>query len=238
MRSLSGFCFVLALLSAALPAGADPTVRLSWDTCDPIVPNQDFTGPDVDLLVASATDISGSHIGYALGLIVLAADGAPLPDAWRFDADGCFGADELYADHYAVTKSCPVLITSNPSVGLGVFFDVPGNPPGSLSIRFLMVGDATTASPAVRYTLARIFFDHTRAVAGFGVPGETCGDAEIPVCIYLKEALLYPPDPPPVPMNLENAGITWQGAHFGAGACMAAIPARPSTWGRMKALYR
>jgi hypothetical protein len=238
MKAILLCCLVVVLLPAALPAGADPSVRLSWGSCDPVVANQDFAGPDTYRAVISGTGIAGTYIGFELQLIVLPSDGGPLPDAWRFDAAGCHTPTELDANYYGISKACPRFPGGSFWTGLGAYIDHPGTPPNSLWIYLSLLESAVVTDPATRYALVEVLFDRSRSVVGPGTPGETCGGAEVPVCLYLAEAHLYPPDPPDVPMTLENAGITWQGAHYGDGICSAAIPVQPSTWGRLKALFR
>ena len=85
------------------------------------------------------------------------------------------------------------------------------------------------------YTLGTFVFDHAQSVVGDGDGITTCGGVDRPMCIRLVAGTYLDPS---------GAWITWPidpsliSANAGDAAACLTVPARPATWGAIKAQYR
>jgi hypothetical protein len=160
------------LLAVVASTAYGETVRLSWNSCDPWNRNTNFADPggyDYYKLVISATGCDGPYVGHES---VIETSPSYVPDAWRFDDNGCQTGSQLSISTNALSKVCPafrgggaVAVTS---------YTVDGNARIHLGISFAPF----TPSPTTLYTLWQLTFDHTYSVSGPSNPGEGCGGAE------------------------------------------------------------
>ncbi len=242
IRFLPGMALTTLAVLATMPAGAT-TLDLSWNRCAPIESNFiPGSEPGAISLYASATGQVEPHMGYEVWLLLGDANDV-LPDAWRFDADGCQGPNRLQIDHLppaAAVKTCPSFQGANQSLQIKAFQFAPpalGVPTtlGNLVIANSYPDGVATPDPNLRYFLARYFFDHFESsVEGEGTPGVSCGGFERPVCF-----------------SVFAPRCNWQVANFGAvvpfeigqgfatfrGECKS-VPATNTTWGQIKGQYR
>jgi hypothetical protein len=217
-----------ALALAANAATADPVVRASWGDCAPLVVNQDWSGPGSYVQVFSATGL-----GSGVQTVLIAVEDAALVPAWDF-SDGfnvpvaCHPASAVTLG--ALGTSCPPAAVVETRYARNVYLTRPYR--GGYFVSVTLDPEATH-DPGVRYTLARLAFDHTQSVTGTAGPGQ-CGGAETPLCMsmavlagssfnFLQQ----------VPMEVDY--LKWQG--FSAGQCPLAVPSRATTWGQIKSQY-
>jgi hypothetical protein len=256
--------FVLfnALMFAAAPVVSAQTgpgaglVEISWDRCAPIVPTRFPTaGPIV--FFASVIGHSSPHQRYEIRFL-LRNDDYPhvLPDAWRFDPDGCnagsfqFTGSPAFAE---IPENCPVFVPITVQRVSVARFDLvdpswgfsPGIGTGYLGLSYANGGAGSPNHDAnQRYLLGRFTFDHTWSVSG-PTPddGSACGGLEKGMCVHLFGSHCQWTD---------LTGTTWgfatspqwlvvKGTGSGFGCFVPDFdptPAPASTWGSIKAQYR
>src|SRR5262249_47177909 len=141
-------------VGAALDSGA--YIRLSWGTCSPQVSQQNFQGPGVYTLVASARGVPLPNSGHDTQITIT----PDVPDAWRFDDAGCQGTGRLNLKAEALGADCPAMIGTNPLVITSYYLE-----PGSAGLRLAISYDRMVTDPNQRYVLWKIGFDHTHSVS-------------------------------------------------------------------------
>jgi hypothetical protein len=250
------------LVLSALPAATAPQVDLSWDSCSPLVTaRKPVPGETVVDLYVSVTGLEQAHKGYVANVVftgnspcrqIMAA-----PDAWRFDPEGC-QATLGTISFTAPSKTCPPLHGNAPLLFTVQDFHVDEQ---DLSGAMVAFGAAAypqhvqVPDPNQRYVMMRIRFDLGDAVEGPGEPGLTCGGLETPMCFSLRTGYQYTvqgecgigivgTEVNFVNTSDQQVGIApgqWY-ASFGlepgsSMKCFEFTPARPSTWGEVKARY-
>jgi len=232
----------VTLLFAGSGAGraAATTLDLTWDSCTGPVARTVVPGTFARILV-SALGQAEPHKGYEFSLTVADVDGT-LPDAWRFDAEGCQGPGRISIDHLvpsAVGKTCPSFQGASASFQVKSFTLAgadPDLPPGSglILLRNTYPAGNYSSASTVRYMLGSILFDHFDSVNGTATEPGTCGSLERGVCTAVLPARSFyvTPDDRVVPFTIGNGSVTANG-----GAC-SPVPASSSSWGQIKAVYR
>jgi hypothetical protein len=174
---------------------------------------------------------------YAFELVIdVDVAAAELPAWWRMESGGC-RANGWSADITAAS-SC-----GDPWQGQGVAaFQgwLPGEPGGVARHGRLLIavaaspGTWATLAPDVAWTAARVLLRTNKTL--------TCGGCSTPACLVFNSILLRRlPGTSVETVTLsvpESAGaerISWQG---GSGADCQSVPARRTTWGAVKSLYR
>jgi hypothetical protein len=250
LASAACAAFLFATALSVRVAGAAPgEVSLSWNTCSPIVQDIAATNGTARLFV-SVLGNDDTHSAYAVDVIIGSADRS-VPDAWRFDEAGC-QPTALFSipdrPDAATALVCPAFQGEAASTEVIKHFGMipAGTDYSTASARCVFLNsypDGATSLPGQRYFLAEFRFDHVQSVVGEGVPGVTCGGLETPLCFKL----LTGPD------NLltttkyfslsqqredyfESSANAWVTVNGMAGC--PAVPARPSTWGQIKSVYR
>jgi hypothetical protein len=250
-----------ALARASLDAGpslaqvpplpeAGGFLQLSWDQCAPLVLNKNSAaGPNV--LYASVQGHATEHQAYQVWLLLGDAN-HQLPDAWRFDAAGCNGGFFSFSAQppVALAKTCPGFVPAVTQQFTIPVFQLA--PPGlgyltTLGNAFLAVSypsGSSNADPGTRYHLVGFTFDHTFSTAG-PTPGDlsSCGSFERGMCIFAVPYKCSWLDLAGNEFAFRGVGgtQTTQVVYNGGTPdpnCPGAIPARPSTWGSIKAQYK
>lgn len=86
---LAALGVILSSVSTPLRAGTG-FVRLTWNECDPITQNLNFTGPgQIATLIVSVTGSDHVNRGHRVKVAIRNLAAAGFPDAWRFDDAGC-----------------------------------------------------------------------------------------------------------------------------------------------------
>lgn len=229
----------LALVTCfAASANADGCIRASWNGCDPWVANQDFAGPATYNLVISAIGVSHQNVGTDLNLHIYSGQpGGAVADAWRFDDSGCQTSSQLVTSTAGFSKTCPVLKGLN-SLTI-VNYSINGT--GQADLRLAITYDTFIPSAATRYTLWQLQANHAFSAAGPS-DAEHCGGAEVCEWFYFNQAILLAATGQPenftgcdVPVNVAGQpAASWQASL--AGTCP--VENLPTTWGKVKGLYR
>lgn len=233
----TGFALLAFLAFAGVSQAAIGTVDMSWDSCTG--PVDKTTGsPGVYSIFLTVIGHDEAHQGYDVRIVYGNASNL-IPDAWRFDADGCEGSQLIAQD--INSKACPPFHqNSGHSLQIRkVEFSPPFDPYPTTLIRVLLANvydPVVSVNPGTRYQFERIGFDLTSAVAGTGTPGFTCGGFEQPMCFRLSYASFVTPDFQEKLFNRANPMLAV--SFNGSGVCPGAVPAQPTTWGSLKSQYR
>jgi hypothetical protein len=227
-------CFLAAPVLGIPDAHAVPTGRLSWDDCDPVVTNKNWSGPGTYVIVISARGLTTQT--SAIGLSI---DTGATADAWEF-------ADEYSGFHCQPPSRLAISSTGTACEAAPVleFFYArqiwitQPHRGGFVLEAYFDTGFAT--DPDVRYTVARLAFDHSHSVVGEAAPGSgDCGQVEVPVC-FAANSPHYLIGRTEFPLPLDSEYLTWQdfNASHPDRPCPAAVPAQAKTWGQIKSQYR
>ena len=213
----------LVLLASNVHAAA--SLRYSWDDCDPLVLDREFTVPGHYVQTLSVTGLTQPLTSFLVNIVVAVSQ----PEAWQFYDFGCQGSSR-----FAVTTAAPGC-ASLPGLSLTTYM-FPGVTDFRVNIQISGTAPAGPApDPAARYVLARLDFDHSATVTGPIAPPGYCGAGDFLQCfgvsyVYLNGDLL-------ASSALENGTITWN-LPSTPGICPFPVPTKATTWGRLKAIYR
>jgi hypothetical protein len=234
-----GMMILSFLAFAGVSHAAIGTVDMTWDGCTGPVDKTTNVAAPYSIFVTVIGHDEG-HKGYDVRIIYGNAS-QQVPDAWRFDANGCEGSSLVTMDFNS--KACP-RFQQNSSGNVGpitkVEFSPPFDPYPVTLMRALFAWvyspDVTAVNPGTRYLLVRIGFDLSQAVPGPGTPGITCGGFEEPMCFRLSNASFLDTNNVEKLFNRSNPMLAV--SFNGAGVCPGAVPAKPATWGSIKGQYR
>jgi len=235
--------FILALADPV--SAAVGTALMSWDACTPAVDNKNMTDPGPYSIFVSLLGNDMWTTSYQVRAIY--ADGnQTVPDAWRFDPEGCQGSNFVTIDHRppaALSKTCPPMDQYVNSIQIKNVNFTPFTDPYSTTTMRILLANAylagAQAEAATRYFLAGFTFDHASSVAGAGTPTQTCGGFESSMCFKLTVVEVYDESNNggyPIPLGAWNTGS--RVVTFNGGSACLAIPARATTWGTIKSQYR
>jgi hypothetical protein len=209
---------------AALDTGA--YVRLSWGTCSPQVNEQGWHGPDVYTLVISARGAPGTNLGHDTQITI----SPRVSDAWRFDDAGC-QMDRLKLMNEGLGPDCPAMLGQNPLA----ITDYQIYPDGSAVMRLAVTYDELVTDPNQRYVLWKVGFDHGHSIPGADNDPATCDGADVPLTFAATSQILldsWQHEMPPIPEPFDLP-VRWTGLNG-----PSRTPTQPTTWGRVKGLYR
>lgn len=240
-KALTMLALAALTVAAAVPAEAQVvkgSVRISWDNCDPIVVNKDFTGPgQVARLIGSVTNVNDPHRGYRIR-VGIRGGSTPLGDAWRFDATQC-NAGQASLNTAGLSKTCAAFQGGAPVPVLLYGYEVPGdNEPNSATLDVLNAYNSVLGpfNPADRLTLFQVSFDHAFSATGPRDPAVACGYAERSLCISMRGTEWLNPDLSSDQFGIENEQLGWNNADPVTNCTSVQLEA--TTWGRVKGLYR
>ncbi len=263
-RHIVRFASAIAALMFAMPALAATGLHLSWDHCaaDGRVSNKAFacdTNAGSELLVLSfdPPEAKDGVNGFEI-TVHIRSSSSSLPEWWRFTAGTCRVTGMSYDLSPVVAGTCAYSLSANAAGGIAAFQpDWFG--PGSLRILAISAvpqADQFSVTPGQEYFAFALVLRKIRTV-GAGA----CGGCATPVCIgFGKLRITGQVIDTDINMYAGNVGlggtdatVTWQGA-FVHGylsvfertsdyvdmACDPdnSVPARTSTWGAVKSLYR
>jgi hypothetical protein len=260
--SLVALALVAVSLVLPMPARSAPVLDLSWSAaCSPITHDRVLPpGETSSTLFVLESGIDSTHVGYGFRILMGPtmdcgpAGGTGVPDAWRFDPQGCQGTAFREIAVTTNSKTCPAL--AGPSTPVSIL-DVAYDPFGGPMLVTVFVNYQPTPqapNPNQTHQAARILFDHTKAVTGAGTPGVTCGGFEKPMCFALWggrdfRGFCHEPSVYTNGSWISTSGIEHPFLRSaesvnsfridpGIQACNLATPAEPRTWGSLKAQYR
>jgi len=216
-----------ALLLLTTCARAVPSIRYSWDACDPVVLDHEFVGPGHYVQTLSVTGLVLPFTSFEAHIAI----GPGLLSAWAFYNGACQGAGRMTVSTAAGgCQTIPgLLVTANVVPGLT-------DPTAHLYVT-ASVPAGFTPDPTARYTLLRIDFDHTATTTGSLDPPGHCGSGDLPYCFGIESMAINAHSLPGRDFDVENGVLTWNLAST-PGQCPFRVAVRPSTWGRLKSIYR
>jgi hypothetical protein len=232
------------------PPVAGGTMSLSWEDCGPLVSNLvPVQGPNT--LTAHVTGHALPHQAFQVWLL-LGDVSRTLPDAWRFDEDGCNAGFVGFHDSDPIGLSkCPWFIS--PSVQRLTISKFQLSPPplgyattlGNVVFAAAYPNDGAgspTVNPAIRYKLATFVFDHTFSIPGASpADGSACGGLDQQICIVAIPGKCTWLDLAGNEFSFGGVYSSWatvNGLFSGCIDVIDPVPARPTTWGSIKAQYK
>lgn len=265
MRRPAVALFLATALLASPSLGA-PGLHVSWDHCiaDGRVANKSFacdtnTGSDVLVFSYELSDALTDRFGVEATVHVQSSSGV-MPDWWFTRSSvpaGCRAGGLGFDVAPGAPSVCADPYQGAASGGIGAYVaDDIG--PGSWTLKLAMAvppGSGWTISPGTEYFAFRLVLNRRKTVAG-------CAGCDVPVCLAFGKAKftgqLAEED---LTMWAGGTGprggdctATWQGAFVNGYTSIRegvisdyarldclhddSTPARPSTWGAVKALYR
>jgi len=257
----------LALVSLAVPALAEPGLRLSWDHCaaDGRVANKAFacnTNAGSDQLVASFESPVGMPdcVGLEPTLHIQSSNDV-LPPWWNFAPSACRTSGLGYEYSPAAAGGCAYAY--HPNVSGGAAGDLAGrNGPGSLVVRsgvWARIDEPFAILPGTEYFAFTFLIRHSKTVGS-----NTCSGCSVPVCLGFGSLVMRGRESADVYLHPDGVvpgggdlTVTWQGAYVqdywsyrepGVGEVAEratltchpdqSVSARRPTWGTIKSLYR
>lgn len=256
-RSCLLACVATLLLATSAQAGG---IHLRWDACagDGGVRNKSFscaTNAGVHLLYVSfvSDQAIDGVTGFEVQMDFLSADGV-LPDWWQFHNTGTCRERALVATAF-VPPNVQACLSPYGSViegGMtGLFSLYDGGPARLSSVWSAPTGETMSIAAGQEYFVQLFAAGHDKTT-GAG----SCAGCATPLCIGVHSLVVTRSQGlSPIRVQEEpypgSSTVSWQGASAGstienAGAsgpgrtlaCSAAVPARNSTWGAIKSLYR
>ena len=224
----------LAILGALAVPGAshaaNGVVNMTWHGCNGPL---DVTAPaDTLSLYLTVSGIDQPHKAYDVRFIYGNA-AQEVPDAWRFDAQGCEGSVLIRQD-IAVAKACPSFMQAATGLQIRRVDFVPPSEPYAQTMMWVLLANSytpvTTVDPSATYLLERVLFDLSYAVPGAGDPPNTCGGFEQAMFFTLTRATYLDPNFNEFPFGRARLPLTV--------SVNTSVPARPTTWGAIKGQYR
>ncbi|MEP7028511.1 MAG: hypothetical protein ABI960_07940, partial [Candidatus Eisenbacteria bacterium] len=207
LRPLSLAVALVVLPGVVLPptVRSSPTVDLHWNSCTSTLMNLDGGQGSTPKLVVTAHGLTGTIRGYYLGIRFWSL-GALLPQAWRFDSEGC-AAGLLTGGAVSSNAACPRL----------------GGYPSPTTYQYQYLGEgvsrgwlgfssqfpAFVADPATTYTLAEFNFDFGGTFNGAGSRADSCGCLDRPLCLALTDHEWFDGDLQPRSMASIRDALTW-----------------------------
>ena len=249
---------LVLLLVLARPAAA--SLEASWGSaCTPIVTDRLLpAGATQSRLFFSVTGLSGTvqafqfrfSYGSRFSPDYPNCGAFVVPDAWRFDLDGCGGPSLVQIKLTARDVACPHIFPPGGAEVTKITYDPLVSQATIIIAQSFLT--AVTADPSIRYHLADLLFDHTLAVNGPGSPPNTCGGFEAPICFTLQGGEYDAHgdcEPSDGGVYLDANGVEHSFGPYpnviatfrtdaASVACDGATPARPTTWGALRAQYR
>lgn len=262
MRRLHAALLFATALFASPSLGA-PGLHVNWDHClaDGRVANKSFacdtnSGSDVLVFSYDPTDEFASQSGIEATVHIQSSSGV-VPNWWQIKTGagaGCRAGGLALDLTPGSSTTCLDTYQGAASGGFGAY-GADGIGPGSWLLKLAMAvptSSAWTVTPGNEYFAFRLILHHTKTVAG-------CVGCDVPVCIAFGKARLTSVSDD-LTMYAGGTGpgggestVTWQGAYVngytsifertGDYANLLCLhddssPARSSTWGAVKALYR
>jgi hypothetical protein len=229
---------LLILGFAGAAYAASPRIDLAWTQCYGVtgwLTNRSYTGAANYDLQVSASNVTVDNVGEAYwGHDVVVTIGPNVPDAWRFDPQGCQTANfsEVTYITTAAGASCPGLRNGEDvPVNTYAYNPVTGKAEVEGSDAYAAAG-GRIPNPSQLYLLYRFRFP---------LDEDICPGSLQPLCFHLTKAeFAVGTEPALAYLVFGTPGqfwATWNDAPNSLG-CPGATPTQPSTWGRMKGLYR
>lgn len=231
-----------AMLSGAPPAhAAAPGVNIGWNSCALTSATQsiwfacDANEPPRLMVASFRMAYPVSNFGGVEILIEVRVGAATLEDWWQFAPGGC-REGALRLDVPGAVQGCATP-WSGAGVSAGYTIETTAVP---TEFHIRAVGMRDVAGPLRPTTLYKALALELSAARTVDTGDGACAGCESPACFTIRSAVVRDGNGAPITTLDQDVRIwcTWQGGGFGAGCPPGWVPARPSTWGAIKSLYR
>lgn len=242
---------LLVLAAGVAQAQLPGRMSLTWgNQCSPIVADVAPRPGETATVTVFVDDHQIPLTAYRVHVILGHWDGT-LPDAWRFDAEGCQGSASAIVRGVpppALVNTCPAFGGTAQSLGVSgiTVFPFVWRGPDRLLLRAFLGSSfdrEVRPDPARRYFLAQFQFDHSASIDGVSIPGVSCGGMELGMCLALDfdgfwggEGSGFTRSPDGVSLGFLSGSNGWLTTNGSTGC--PSVPARASTWGGIKSQYR
>ena len=241
MRAHLASSLAFALTLIAPPATAFPMTRFTWGPANGLIVNQDFAGPQTYTQTLSVIGLSGTVSKFTMQVLhaypgpgtawhaisppLFTLVSAPQPDC---EGEPGFSIGSTVAGATTIPNAVPTATlgcsegVTNHAVTCYMTIEVTINPP-------------FVADPAIRYGIVTLEYHHQNSVAG--VSPDACDYADLPMCFAQQNSSAVVNG---VTTTLSNEGglLSWENDPMVVDCWRAITPARPSSWGSIKTLYR
>ena len=243
---------VIGIAFVAPASIAQPMLHYTWGPADGLIVNQDFTGPATYAQTVSVTGLYGM-VSRIKVLVTYGPYSGP-GSAWHAiqppintqhfyppvpDCEGGPGFEVSTAVAGATT-----IPNATPGLPYDTYIGCVQSPTGGPRTCFLQitvnVDPPFAPDPATRYGVATLFYHHQNSVAGQAP--DACDFADTPRCFRLGDpntnTTYAVVNGFRIPLYSDGGLLSWQASSMMADCWYAATPARSSTWGSIKTLYR
>ena len=237
--------FALALISSLLAPSSvrsAPQIGLSWNRCDVIETTHPVVGADrIAHLFVYVEGLSANVFGFDMTIRIspnfgyncaCGMDGTQLPPAWSFEAGGCQGPDRVRAslrpdDAGCVTLSADGQTFSSPVIARDSSYCANGTCGTSWGSMSLLASSSSQSwiLSDTRTAVWRVDFNMSGSCA-FAPPDSPCCPDDMPMALVVRGSAVL------ADMSMVDLGqgvVTYSAD---------AVPARPVSWGSIKAIYR
>ena len=224
------------LAFCASSAMANGQIHLGLNDCSgsAVINNACTANSGSLILVGSFVSDQASSQVIAVESIVDIAQGSTLSDWWRVDPAGC-RAGRITASFAFATTACNDLFGGAALGGLGVLYPSTATgliPTNSERVDIYCAVDATTPLTIDTATENTIF---NMAISRVGTLGSgACGGCGSPTSLYLNDVAIG--QEPGSPTFHESGDGNGQSCSYNGGN--TATPAKSTSWGAIKSLYR
>ena len=239
---------MMAGILAARPAAAADALHLTWDDCEPGGTHDqafDCGANNVTLglyLAFSSAVATGADVVALEAVVDVQHSLATLPDWWRMSASGeCRSGQLLASVDFSAANVCvdPWAGAGSAEVQ-GYSYGEPHPVPNQVRIKVVA---GVPSSQAWTLAANQLYYGMKVLISTDHSTGSlACAGCQAPACLVLNSILVRRlPGAPGGDLTIVTPGAgnanraTWRG---GAGADCAAVPARRTTWGTIKSLYR
>lgn len=232
------------LLAASVSTAAAEGVNLAWNDCGTFgQSSQTFdclsnTGTPFALI---ASFVPPPNVNEFLGLaaqIDVSSSTGTLPDWWKHGTSQCRGTSGIgvTANFAALPTSCTDFYNGNAVSGF--LYEVGNAGPNRATLKVqtaVPFDNRGPIDPGTEYNAFRVNVQRAKSAAA-----GACSGCTTPTCLVLNSIQLYqPPEAgydPVVSGPMHADFVTWQSESVAG--CPLSTPAKGSTWGQVKTLYR
>jgi len=239
MNRLLVLTSALIVLGAGVASAAVPGTNLGWDNCQTVAStaNKNFACNDNGssfTLVGSFRNGADVADFVAVSAAVDVTTGSPAVPAWFSVGLGGCREGELSLNNVGTLTAC-----TNPYTGAsqgGGYVVESGSAPNRFRVRLDWARDVP--GPLSGAALNSAFAIGLSSAASFDEGFGLCAGCNVPACFVLSALEVFSQAEGRVRI-IETADVrnfaTWQS---GTGDCPGATPAKSTTWGAVKAIYR
>ncbi len=238
---------LLATVAASHASGLD----LAWNVCavDGGTSNKTFacnsnTGSRVLIASFQCSSTITQPVGVEAVIDLQSAD-TVLPPWWTYQfRGGCRPNGVLSWAVVAPAASILCMTDLNDAWGSTAFGQFTPGFSAPNRLRFAMgytLGDTNIVAPPAALSAGNEYYVLSLAISNAGTVGTSCTGCASPACLVFNSLKIHRRDGLP-DVVISNPGdhpyATWQGGAIGGLGCPAATPARSTTWGVLKSMYR